>query len=173
MEFYSRSEMRLFIPLQRRWDSGVSGILFLKMLSPAIVGKISFLRETRPRCAGGGRGEFSPHALDDRHEGGPAAAGSGAPWGVRRVVPAPSVSTLHFRPAPRAFTDAALLREEVGRTDPAEIDEEIHVFATLWFACEGRLGHENEGQTRLFELRKRIFRSSGVLSGVHATQGAR
>ena len=26
-------------PLQRRWGSGVSGILFLKMLSPAIVGK--------------------------------------------------------------------------------------------------------------------------------------
>jgi hypothetical protein len=31
--------MRVFIPLQRRWGSRVSGNLFLKTLSPAIVGK--------------------------------------------------------------------------------------------------------------------------------------
>jgi len=36
----------------------------------------------------------------------------------------------------------ALLREEVGRTvsDPAEIDEEIHVLCEALIASEGRLG---------------------------------
>jgi hypothetical protein len=48
----------------------------------------------------------------------------------------------------------ALLREEGGRTvsDPAEIDEEIHAFATPRLHPEGGLAHENRGQTHLPEL---------------------
>ena len=45
----------LFIPLQRQPDFRVSGILFLKVRSPAIVGEHDILCETRPWSTSGAR----------------------------------------------------------------------------------------------------------------------
>jgi hypothetical protein len=70
---------------------------------------------TRPWSAGGGRGELSHHAPDDRHEGGTKSGPVGTVRGtvrLSRVVPSLLVSDLHFRSAPWAF--AALKEEEIG-----------------------------------------------------------
>jgi hypothetical protein len=72
------------------------------MLLPVIVAETRNSCGTRPWSAGGGCGELSHHALDDRHEGGTKSGPMGT---VRfsRVVPSLLVSALHFRSAPWAF----------------------------------------------------------------------
>ena len=88
-------------PLQRRSDFKVSGILFLRMDLPAIIG-MELLRETRPWYARRGRGKLSHDALDDRHES-RARSGTRRRGCFGRAVPALLVSALHFRSAPRPF----------------------------------------------------------------------
>ena len=71
-------------------------------LHPLLLVKHAILCETRPWSGSRGRGKFSHHPLDDRHEGGAKPVARGA---VRfsRVVPALLVSALRLRSAQRAF----------------------------------------------------------------------
>jgi hypothetical protein len=99
--------------------------------------------------AGGGCGELSHQALDDRHENGAKPDASGGRFS--RAVQAVLYPLYMFaRRRGHSPDDAhrlrkrctALFRDEVGRTvsDPAEIDEEIHALCDTLVASEGRLG---------------------------------
>jgi hypothetical protein len=59
---------RVFIPLQKRPGFRVSGILFLKMLSSAIVLETRNSLWNATMVRSGGRGALLHHALGDRHE---------------------------------------------------------------------------------------------------------
>ena len=91
-----------FVNLQRQLGFRVSGILFLNMLLPVIVGGTRNSCGTRPWSAGGGSGELSHHALDNCHQGGAKPSPMGTVR-LSRVVPSLLVSALHFRSAPWAF----------------------------------------------------------------------
>jgi hypothetical protein len=58
------------VNLQRQLGFRVSGISFLNMLLPVIIGATRNSCGTPPWSAGRGCGDLSHHALDDRHEGG-------------------------------------------------------------------------------------------------------